>query len=66
MMRTEQEVSMGIAGMAVSVYVGNSSRGPEGYRQFIQRMKLTFITFMPLCIIGVYASSARNRKPAKN
>lgn len=66
MRMTGQAVSMGIAGMAVSFYVGNNSIVPEVYPQFLQSMKLTFIIFMALCIIGVYASSARNRKPAKN
>jgi EmrB/QacA subfamily drug resistance transporter len=59
---TGQAFSMGIAGMAISFYVGNRNILPELYPNFMQSMRMTFIVFFALCLIGVYASSARIRK----
>ena len=54
-----QAFSMGIAGMAISFYVGNNKIIPELHSGFMQSMQMTFIIFVVLCLIGVYASTAR-------
>lgn len=59
MRQTGMAFSMGIAGMAISFKVGNEIITPELYPAFMQSMRLTFIIFVILCILGVYASSAR-------
>ncbi len=62
MRMTGQAVSMGIAGMAISFYVGNHALEPALYPDFLRSLKLTFIIFTVLCLIGVYASSVRSKK----
>ncbi|MDR0207270.1 MAG: MFS transporter [Bacteroidales bacterium] len=57
-----QAFSMGIAGMAISLRMGTHKIVPELYPQFVQSMRITFIIFIILCMIGVYASSARSRR----
>ena len=59
---TGQSISMGIAGMTIALTIGNNTIVPELYPQFIQSMKITFSIFIILCLIGVYASSARIKK----
>jgi hypothetical protein len=54
-----QAFSMGIAGMAISFYVGNNKIVPELHSGFMQSIQMTFIIFVVLCLIGVYASTAR-------
>lgn len=56
---TGQAFSMGIAGMAISFTMGKEAMVPELYPAFMQSMRMTFIVFMVMCLIGVYASSAR-------
>ncbi len=57
-----QSFSMGIAGMAISFMVGSQKITPELYPAFMHSMRITFIVFLVLCTIGVYASTARIRK----
>jgi MFS family permease len=59
-----QAISMGIAGMAISLYLGNNKIVPDLYPAFMQSLRTTFIVFVILCMIGVYASTARI-KPTK-
>ena len=54
-----QAFSMGIAGMAISFYVGNNKIIPELHSGFMQSMQMTFMIFVVLCLVGVYASTAR-------
>lgn len=56
---TGQAFSMGIAGMAISLRVGNEAITPALYPEFMGSMRMTFIIFLVLCLVGVYASSAR-------
>ncbi len=56
-----QAFSMGIAGMTISFYVGNNEIVNE-LPAFLQSMRMTFIVFVALCVIGVYASTARIEK----
>jgi len=57
-----QAFSMGIAGMAISLQMGTRQIVPELYPQFMQSMRITFFIFIGLCLVGVYASSARLKK----
>ena len=59
---TGQAFSMGIASMAISFYVGNQKISPELYTAFMKSIKMTFIIFVSLCLLGMYASSARIEK----
>ncbi|MDR2936199.1 MAG: MFS transporter [Rikenellaceae bacterium] len=58
---TGQAVSMGIAGMAVALQVGNKKITPEVYPQFLNSVHITFGIFAVLCLVGVYASLRRKR-----
>ncbi len=58
---TGQAFSMGVASLAISLYIGNREIVPELYPQLMQSMRATFIVFVVLCSIGIYAASARNR-----
>ena len=59
---TGQAISMGIAGMAISFLVGNKAITPKVYPAFMQSIHLTLIIFLVLCLVGIYFSSARNKK----
>ena len=59
---TGQAFSMGIAGMSVSFFVGNQKIIPALHGAFLKSMQMTFTVFVILCLIGVYASSARIEK----
>lgn len=61
---TGQAFSMGIASMAISFNMGDRAMAPELYPQFMQSMRLTFVIFLALCLLGVYASAVRGKKPA--
>ncbi len=60
-----QAFSMGIAGMAISFYVGNNKITSGLHANFMQSMQMTFIIFAALCLVGVYASTARIEKKQK-
>lgn len=59
---TGQAFSMGIAIMAISIMIGNVKMSPALSSQFIGSMRITFVICLVLCLFGVYASSARDRK----
>lgn len=59
---TGQAFSMGIAGMAISLFMGNNKIVPELYSKFMQSFKTTFIICVMMCLVGIYASLARNRQ----
>ena len=56
---TGQAFSMGIAGMAIGLQVGNQAIEPSIYPAFLQSMRITFMIFASLSIIGIYASWKR-------
>ena len=62
MRMTGQAFSMGIAGMAISFYMGDSAIGPEYSAQFMQSIRMTFSIFLVLCMIGVYISRNRQKR----
>jgi EmrB/QacA subfamily drug resistance transporter len=57
-----QMLSMGIAMMILSVYIGHQQITPEVYPGYIKGMRTGFIIFSVLCILGIFASLARNSK----
>ncbi len=57
-----QSFSMGIAGMAISLAVGTEKITPALHPAFMHSMRITFVIFIILCTIGVYASTARIKK----
>jgi uncharacterized membrane protein len=59
---TGQAFSMAIAGMAISFHIGNRTINPELYPAFLQSMRMTFVVFVVLCIIGIYASMSRTKR----
>jgi len=56
---TGQAFSMGIAMMAISLFVGNRVITPEFHPQFMQSLHISFTICAALCLIGAYASSFR-------
>lgn len=57
-----QMLSMGIAMMILSIYVGQAVLTPTAYPGLIRGMQTGFIVFSLLCIMGIFASLARNNK----
>lgn len=57
-----QMMSMGIAMMLVSLYIGKAKITPETYNGLISAMKTGFIIFSVLSVAGIFASLARNKK----
>lgn len=59
---TGQAFSMGIAMMAISLYVGNRIITPELHPKFMQSFHVCFEICAALCLVGAYASSFRVKK----
>ena len=57
-----QMLSMGIAMMILSVYIGRQQITPAVYPGFMTGMRTGFIIFSLLCLLGIFASLARNKK----
>jgi len=55
-----QMFSMGIAMMLLAVYIGQQALGPANYSSLINGMRTGFVIFSVLCILGIFASLARN------
>lgn len=60
-----QMLSLGIAMMLLALYMGNESIVPETYPSLISTMRTGFSIFSVLCILGIFASLARNGKLKK-
>jgi len=61
-----QMLSLGIAMMLLALYMGDESIVPETYPSLISTMRTGFSIFSVLCILGIFASLARNGKLKKN
>jgi len=57
-----QMMSMGIAMMLLSIYIGKQAINPSTYHGLISAMKTGFLIFSVLSIFGIFASLARNKK----
>ncbi|NLB63179.1 MAG: MFS transporter [Fibrobacter sp.] len=59
---TGNAISMGIASMSISFFMGNEKIVPALFGEFLQSMRMAFMVFAVLCLIGVFASTARIEK----
>jgi MFS family permease len=59
---TGQSLSMGIATMAIALFVGNKAVTPELHANFMKSFHGVFIVFAALCAVGTYTSSLRVKK----
>lgn len=57
-----QMMSMGIAMMLISLYIGNQTINPATYTGLISAMRTGFLVFSILSVFGIFASLARNEK----
>jgi EmrB/QacA subfamily drug resistance transporter len=55
-----QMMSMGIALMLISLYIGNQTINPSTYHGLISGMRTGFLIFSILSLCGIFASLARN------
>lgn len=58
---TGQMMSMALAIMIFSIFIGNVHINPANYSQFIFSVKILFVIFALLCFGGVFASLARGK-----
>jgi EmrB/QacA subfamily drug resistance transporter len=58
-----QMMSMGIAMMLISLYIGNQTLNPVTFPSLIKGMRTGFLIFSLLSVVGIFASLTRNRKP---
>ncbi len=58
---TGQMMSMGIATLILHVHIGNQAISTANSAQFMSSMRVTFIVFVILCIMGVFFSLARGK-----
>jgi EmrB/QacA subfamily drug resistance transporter len=61
-----QMMSMGIAMMLISVYLGKNAITRETYPFLIAAMRTGFLIFSALSFLGIFASLARNKKLGNN
>jgi MFS family permease len=57
-----QMMSMGIAMMLISLYIGRQPINPSTYPGLISAMRTGFIIFSVLSVLGIFASLARHEK----
>jgi len=58
---TGQMMSMGVATLILQLFIGNRPISTEYAPQFMSSMRTTFVVFVILCILGVFASLARGK-----
>lgn len=56
-----QMLSMGIATLLFSIYIGEVQITPEYYPMFLASAKMAFTVFAVLCFLGIFSSMARGR-----
>jgi len=54
-----QTFSIGIAGMLISIFLGEHKITSDVFPLFLTCIRVAFITFAALCLIGIYASTHR-------
>jgi hypothetical protein len=60
-----QMMSMGIAMMLLSLYIGKQKISPETFPGLIAAMRTGFVVFSLLSVVGIFASLARHESAAK-
>ena len=58
---TGQMMSMGIATLILHVFIGNNAISAQKSAEFMSSMRSTFLIFVVLCVVGVFASLARGK-----
>ena len=58
---TGQMMSMGIATLILQLFIGNNALSAQYSAEFMTSMKTTFLVFVILCVVGVFASLARGK-----
>ena len=67
MRSTGQTLSLGIATLIFALFLGNSKITPDLHPPFLQSVRLLFLLFAGLCVVGVLASLAKGKgAPTKN
>jgi len=62
---TGQMLSMGVATLVFSLYLGSARIAPENHAQFLAAMRTAGLFFAGLCVLGVFASHGRGKlRPA--
>jgi len=61
---TGQMLSMGLATLVFSLYLGSARIVPENHARFLAAMKTAGLFFAGLCVLGVFASHVRGRMRA--
>jgi EmrB/QacA subfamily drug resistance transporter len=61
-----QMMSMGIAMMLISLYIGKQTINPSTYPGLMSGMRMGFLIFSILSVFGIFASLARNKKLGRN
>jgi hypothetical protein len=61
-----QMLSMGIAMMLIALFIGKQTINTSTYPGLISGMRLGFVIFSVLSVLGIFASLARNSYPADN
>jgi EmrB/QacA subfamily drug resistance transporter len=61
-----QMMSMGIAMMLISLYIGKQTINPATYPGLISSMRTGFVIFSILSVFGIFASLARHEKSEKS
>jgi EmrB/QacA subfamily drug resistance transporter len=56
-----QMLSMGIAMFVISIFVGKVQITPQNHIQLMTSIRVSFLIFVVLCIIGIFASLARGK-----
>jgi MFS family permease len=59
---TGQMISIGIAALIFSLFMGTAQISPENHGAFLESIKTAFSIFAVLCFIGIFASLARGNK----
>lgn len=59
---TGQMFSMAIAAMSIHIFIGESTINASNIPLFMQSVRVIFIVFVILCIVGVFASLARGNQ----
>ncbi len=62
MRATGQTLSLGISTLIFALFLGNHKITPDLHPQFLQSVRLLFLLFAGLCVVGVFASFARGKE----
>lgn len=62
---TGQMMSMGIATLILHLFIGNRPISAQYSAEFMNSMRTTFVIFVMLCVVGVFASLARGTSADK-